>query len=286
MPPRTAPRSRRPSVPPRLALVVVAGLLAGTAGCGGVVDGRAPAGGAPSHASSAPAGKGSGEPLAGRVILLDPGHNPHNAGRAAQINRLVDVGNGRKPCDTAGTGTDGGYAEAEFTLDVVRRARRLLRAEGARVVLTQDGDRPYGPCVDARAAAGNRVHADAAVSVHADGAPAGHRGFHVIAPGRVRAGRADTAAITAPSRALGETLATRFEAATGEPRADYVAGGSGLDVRTDLGGLNLSTVPKVFVECGNMRDPQDARRLTSAGWRQRAARGIAAGLTKFLHGGS
>ena len=28
-----------------------------------------------------------------------------------------------------------------------------------------------------------------------------------------------------------------------------------LTVRSDLGGLNLSRVPKVFIECGNMRNP-------------------------------
>ncbi|MBK3589791.1 N-acetylmuramoyl-L-alanine amidase, partial [Streptomyces sp. MBT57] len=46
----------------------------------------------------------------------------------------------------------------------------------------------------------------------------------------------------------------------------------------------LSTVPKVFVECGNMRDPKDAALLTSASWRQKAAQGMADGIADHLKG--
>ena len=53
-------------------------------------------------------------------------------------------------------------------------------------------------------------------------------------------------------------------------------------MRSDLGGLNLSDVPKVFVETGNMRSRADARLLESPGFRERIARSIAAGLSRFL----
>lgn len=227
---------------------------------------------------------GGGAALDGRVVVLDPGHNPTNREHPGAIARQVSAGGQRKECDTTGTATNSGYAEAAFTLDVSRRVRKLLEHHGARVVLTHDGDRPYGPCVDERANIGNTAHADAAVSVHADGAGTGQRGFHVILPASVRAGAADTSAITGPSRRLGTRLASRFAAATGTAPADYVAEGTGLAVRDDLGGLNLSKVPKVFIECGNMRDPGDAAELTDARWRQRAATGIAHGVTDFLKG--
>jgi N-acetylmuramoyl-L-alanine amidase len=222
------------------------------------------------------------KPLAGKVIVLDPGHNPTNRLHASQINRLVNIGTGSKPCDTTGTSTNAGYSEASYTLDVARRARKLLQAQGATVKFTQDGDRPYGPCVDERAAIGNRAHADAAVSIHADGAAAGDRGFHVILPSSVHAGAADTRAIAAPSKRLGLSLKSRFAADTSTSPSNYTGGGTGFTVRGDLGGLNLSKVPKVFIECGNMRDARDAARLSDAGWRQRAAHGIADGIAGFL----
>ncbi|GAA2226789.1 MULTISPECIES: N-acetylmuramoyl-L-alanine amidase [Kitasatospora] len=248
---------------------------------GGTAPAASPSSAANSGASpSAAASAGTGQ-LSGRTVVLDPGHNPQNVNHPTEINRQVDIGNAHKECDTTGTETNDGYSEAEYTLDVSHRARAILESRGAKVVLTQDGDRPYGPCVDERAAIGNTAHADAAVSIHGDGAPASVSGFHVILPAKVTAGIADTSAIVDPSHRLGVTLRDTFKATTGEPYADYI-GEQGLDTRSDLGGLNLSKVPKVFIECGNMRNAGDAQRMTDPKWRQLAAQAIADALTSYL----
>ncbi|GAA2312102.1 N-acetylmuramoyl-L-alanine amidase [Streptomyces kunmingensis] len=236
-----------------------------------------------SKAPSKPAAGGSG-PLKGKVVVIDPGHNPGNFQHTADINRQVNVGNATKECDTTGTSSNAGYTEAQFTLDVSRRLRTLLEQQGATVKLTQNGDRAWGPCVTERAAIGNQARADAAISVHADGSAAGNRGFHVILPASVHAGAADTRPIVASSRDLGERIAGKFIQVTGQPPSNYIGGGTGLDTRSDLGGLNLSTVPKVFIECGNMRDTQDVNRLTSGTWRQKAAQGLSEGIVSFLRG--
>ncbi|WP_179023186.1 N-acetylmuramoyl-L-alanine amidase [Streptomyces sp. IMTB 2501] len=233
-------------------------------------------------ASGAAAGSGS---LKGKVVLIDPGHNPGNFQHTAEINRKVDIGTNEKECDTTGTSTNDGYTEARFTLDVAQRLSTLLQEQGATVKLTHDGDRPaWGPCVDERARIGNDAHADAAISIHADGSAAGHRGFHVILPGSVHAGAADTRKVVGPSHDLGTRVAGTFLRDTGEPPSNYVGEGTGLVTRTDLGGLNLSTVPKVFIECGNMRDSKDAALLTNGAWRQKAAQGISDGIVSFLSG--
>ncbi|MGW3861902.1 N-acetylmuramoyl-L-alanine amidase [Streptomyces sp. NPDC005047] len=235
-----------------------------------------------SPSKSAPAGASG--PLKGKVVVIDPGHNPGNFQHTSEINRKVNVGTHWKECDTTGTATNAGYPEAKFTLDVAHRLRTLLEEQGATVKLTQDGDRSYGPCVDERARIGNEAHADAAISIHADGSGAGNRGFHVILPGAVHDGDADTRAIVAPSAELGERVAGNFVRATGGAPSNYVGDGTGLVTRTDLGGLNLSTVPKVFIECGNMRDDKDVALLTSGTWRQKAAQGMSEGIVSFLRG--
>ncbi|MFD7228885.1 N-acetylmuramoyl-L-alanine amidase [Streptomyces sp. NPDC059881] len=245
--------------------------------------GTPPSGDAKPADPGAEAGAGTG-PLAGKVVVIDPGHNPGNFRHTREINALVDIGTHRKECDTTGTSTNDGHTEAEFTLDVSHRLRTLLEKQGARVQFTQDNDRPFGPCVDERARIGNKASADAVVSVHADGSGVGNRGFHVILPALVKDGSADTTKIVGPSRELGERIAGTFVRATGSKPSNYVGGGTGLDVRGDLGGLNLSTVPKVFIECGNMRDAKDAALLTSSQWRQKAAQGIADGISTYLLG--
>jgi N-acetylmuramoyl-L-alanine amidase len=218
-------------------------------------------------------------PLAGRTVVIDPGHNGGNAAASAVINQLVSAGGFQKPCDTAGTETDAGYPEYAFTLDVADRAAILLRREGARVVLTRTTSTGVGPCVNVRAAIGNEAHADAAISIHADGGPASGFGFHVIEPSLAPDG--GNTAIIASSARLALAVRTAFTQATGEPFANYIAQ-QGLIARNDLGGLNLSRVPKVFIECANMRNAADALRLTDPAWREKAAEGIAAGIARYL----
>ncbi|WP_328948387.1 N-acetylmuramoyl-L-alanine amidase [Streptomyces sp. NBC_00184] len=307
------PTPRRPKPAAAAALTVLC-LGIGVSGCGGDSGAQAQPGkgGGPAPSSAAASAPASPEtpspvrtspapskkpaspapstpvtasgPLSGKTVVIDPGHNPDNHLHTSEINRQVDIGTTHKECDTTGTSTNSGYAEARFTLDVSHRLRTLLQAQGAKVVLTYDDDRAFGPCVDERARIGNKAGADAVVSVHADGSAVGNRGFHVILPASVRGGGADTSKIVGPSRDLGTRIAGLFVRATGSAPSNYIGGNTGLDTRKDLGGLNLSTVPKVFIECGNMRDPKDAALLTSAGWRQKAAQGIADGISSYLNG--
>ncbi len=233
----------------------------------------------PVAAAAGPTPSSRPDSLRGRTVLLDPGHNGGNAKASAMIGRKVLAGGIEKECDTVGSQTNAGYPEHAFTFDVVNRAAVLLRGRGATVVLTRADDNGVGPCIDERARIGNDAHADAAVSVHADGGPANGTGFHVIAPSLSPDG--GNAAILAPSAQLADAVGASFEQNTGEARADYIAH-AGLSFRTDLGGLNLSRIPKVFIECANMRNPIDATRVSDAAWRQRAAQGIVDGITAFL----
>ncbi|MFB7980812.1 N-acetylmuramoyl-L-alanine amidase [Streptomyces vinaceus] len=237
-----------------------------------------------SAAPAAPAAPQAKGPLAGKTVVIDPGHNTGNFKHTSEIDKKVDIGTNRKECDTTGTTTNAGYMEAEFTLDVSRRLRTVLEAKGLKVVLTHEADRAWGPCIDERARIGNEAAADAVVSVHADGVSSGNRGYHIILPAKVKGGAADTAKIVGPSRDLGERIGSNFARTTGSAPANYLGSGTGLVVRDDLGGLNLSTRPKVFIECGNMRDAKDAALLTSPEWRQKAAQGIADGIVGFLGG--
>ncbi|MEU5592427.1 N-acetylmuramoyl-L-alanine amidase [Streptomyces sp. NPDC020298] len=258
------------------------GSLTGSPTDDGKVSPTAPAKKSGTPSASAPAATG---PLKGKVVVIDPGHNPGNFRHTAEINRQVDIGTNSKECDTTGTSTNSGYTEARFTLDVAHRLRTILEQQGATVKFTHDGDSPpWGPCVDERARIGNNAHADAAISIHADGSAEGNRGFHVILPASVHSGAADTRPIAGPSKSLGERIAGSFLRVTGEPPSNYIGDGTGLVTRKDLGGLNLSTVPKVFIECGNMRDSKDAALLTSGAWRQKAAQGISEGIVSFLRG--
>ena len=223
-------------------------------------------------------------PLAGLTVAFDPGHDGGNGGAPQVIDQPIFNGLTTEPCDTAGSSTDNGYTEHAFNFDVATRAAALLEEDGADVVLTRPDDTGVGPCVDVRAAIGNNAHAAAAVSIHADGGPPGGRGFTVTTPAPVVSSISNNTAIVAPSDVLGTDLRDAFGTDTGEPTSTY-DGVDGLIARSDLGGLNLSTVPKVLIECANMRNATDAALVQTAGWRQRAAQGIVDGITAFLVAG-
>ena len=219
--------------------------------------------------------------LVGEVVTIDPGHDGGNGADPAFIDQPIDGGGFTEPCDTAGTSTASGYTEHAFNFDVATRLAALLQAGGATVVLTRSTDTGVGPCVDVRAAIGNDAASDAAISIHGDGGPVTGRGFAVDTPLPVVSSISDNRAIVGPSALLGQDVRQSFLADTGEPVSDY-AGSDGIDPRSDLGGLNLSTVPKVLIECANMQNPSDAALMETPGWRQQAAQGLADGITAFL----
>ena len=216
-------------------------------------------------------------PLAGIVIAVDAGHDGGNASHAAQISRLVWIGNRWKRCDTVGTSTRAGFPEHRFTLAVAVRVKARLEALGATVYVDRTTDTGVGPCIDARGRFGARVHARLTISIHGDGAPSSDHGFFVMKPGLVRGYTDDILARSA-------VLATAVRAgliAYGVHVANYYAT-NGIKTRTDLGTLNMSDVPVVMVELGNMKNRGDASTMTSYAGRDRYAAGLVSGIRRYL----
>ncbi|WP_433246892.1 N-acetylmuramoyl-L-alanine amidase [Streptosporangium sp. CA-135522] len=224
------------------------------------------------------AAKPLAKPLSGKVVVVDPGHNGLNYKHPSKINKQVNVLTQWKACDTTGTATNSGYSEAAFTWDVSQRLVKILRDRGATVKLTRHDNSGVGPCITERAAIGNKAKADAAISVHADGASASGHGFHVIMPKKIN-GPVDP--VVDASRKLGLAVRASIKSVAGMPYSTYV-GSKALSFRDDLGGLNLSTVPKIFVECGNMRNAGDAAKFQDPAFRQKMALSLADGMQNYL----
>ena len=93
--------------------------------------------------------------MQGRIIAIDPGHGGSDSGAIGPT----------------------GIMEKSVTLRVSRELKRLLEAEGARVVLTRTGDTEVSSKgasatsveeLEARCEVANRAHADIFLSIHAD----------------------------------------------------------------------------------------------------------------------
>lgn len=259
--------------------VAVAALLAAVAaaatGCGtasAYADPPVAAGTrAPAAAAAAPL------PLAGKVVGIDPGHNGRNYTDPSYLDHQVWNGREQEDCDTAGTATNGGYTEALFNFQVAGYLRADLIQDGARVVITRTTNDGIGPCVNQRAAIINASHANVAVDIHADGAPSWGRGFTVLEP--VADGPND--GVIASSARLAADVRAAMLVGTAMPVSNY-DGKDGTKLRDDLAGLNLTTVPKILIEVGNMKNPADAAMLTSAAFQQQVAAVLLRAIVMFL----
>ena len=216
-------------------------------------------------------------PLKGKIVGIDPGHNGLNYTDPSYIDRQVWNGREWENCDTTGTETDGGYTEALFNFRVAEYLRADLIRDGAKVVLTRTTNKGVGPCVTTRSYIINRGHANVAVDIHADGAPAWGRGFAILEP--VADGPNNK--VIASSARLGADIRAAMLADTRMPTSNY-DGKNGINHRDDLAGLNLTKVPKILIEVGNMKNATDAKMLTSAKFQQLVARTLLAAIIKFL----
>jgi N-acetylmuramoyl-L-alanine amidase len=219
------------------------------------------------------------KPLAGKIVGIDPGHNGRNWTDPAFIDHLVWNGREWEACDTTGTETDGGYTEARFNWNVASYLRADLIRLGARVVLTRTSNNGVGPCVNRRARILDRAHANVSIDIHADGGPPAGRGFTILEP--VADGPNDKV-INSSFRFARDVHAAMLRY-TKMPVSDYY-GHNGYITRNDLAGLNLTTMPKVLIECGNMRNAADAALLVRPAVQRSIAAALAAAIVKFLTG--
>jgi N-acetylmuramoyl-L-alanine amidase len=219
-------------------------------------------------------------PLAGIRIALDPGHQLGNHNFPQQINALVPAGGFKKACSTTGTASNSGYPEATVNFEIASLVKKRLEALGAIVLMTRTSNSQtlWGPCVDKRGEFGKSVHAVLEVSLHADGAPGGDHGFHVIAP---KSRKPWTSDIAVASLRLAKALRGGLDGAH-VARSNYIGGGTALSIRSDLGTLNMSDVPVAMIEIGNMRNGADARRMVVASGRSVYANAVVAGIRKYL----
>ena len=231
----------------------------------------------PSPARTAAPRSRSGKPLAGKVVGIDPGHNGGNAADPAYINTIIWNGRESETCDTTGTQTASGYTEARFNFNVARYLRADLEAAGARVVMTRTNNHGVGPCVNRRARIIDNAHADVAIDIHADGGPAWGRGFTVLEP--VADGPNDH--VISASERFGRDVRAALLQRTSMPESTYY-GSNGIQFRDDLAGLNLTTVPKVLIECGNMPNATDASLLTSPRFQRKLAAAFEDAIVRFL----
>jgi N-acetylmuramoyl-L-alanine amidase len=159
-------------------------------------------------------------------------------------------------------------------LQIARKVHALLAERGYRVAMTRTGPTfTYGNGGNiARAKFCNRRAARLMLRIHADGStsPAAH-GISTLYPAWRRGWTDD---VFRPSLRAARIVQAALVRSTR-------AANRGLARRGDLTGFNWANVPVILVEAGFMTNPTERRRLESAAYQWRVARGLANGAGAF-----
>ena len=217
-------------------------------------------------------------PLAGRTIVVDPGHNGRYS--TSFNTKKVPAGNGKKKaCNSSGT-AGRGLSEHAYNWAQAKLLRTELERLGATVLLTRKNDSGLGPCVNLRAKLANDAKADLMISIHADGSHSRKaRGFHII----ISKAMAGGSKLEKRSRQLALHARTALGRLTKMPRSTYIGRGTALSPRSDIATLNLlKRTPGIMLEMGNMRHSKDLKLMKSATFRKQAAKALAEAAVKTL----
>jgi N-acetylmuramoyl-L-alanine amidase len=186
--------------------------------------------------------RAGGDALAGRVVVVDPGHGDGDPGSH-----------------------DGSLREADLMLDLARRLEGRLGALGVTAYLTRGPD--GAPSDEDRAAFANSAGADLLVSLHCDAAPSVRcNGAATFYFGGARGGSA-----------TGERLAGLVQR---EIAARTAMLDCGTHPKTwDL--LRLTRMPAIRLEVGYLSNPEDRARLTDPRFRDTVAEAIVVSIKRL-----
>jgi len=188
--------------------------------------------------------------LAGKIIVIDPGHGGKDTGGEA----------GLRP----------DFYEKNITLAIGLRLRDVLTRSGATVIMTRTDD--SFPALESRPQLANQHHADYFISIHADDSAIGRNtlaGTTIYFHAQNSLCRLMAADI---GRRVSETSGISYNGV----KSDTIR------FRTGFAVLRESDMPAVLVETGYMNNDNDLAKLRDDGAQQRIAVGITAGLRDFI----
>src|SRR5213593_803435 len=178
-----------------------------------------------------------------------------SAGQSASSSTAVVIDAGHGGFDRGGIPGQK-IPEKEMTLDVARRLKSVLTANGYRVVMTRESD-VFVP-LPSRVAIANSYRNAIFVCIHFNSA------------NRMGAGGIETYFYGRDSLPLASAI--HYYVAGGAPSSNRGVRRRGFYV------LRKTTVPAVLVECGFLTNPTEGEYVQTASYRQKLAEEIAAGV--------
>lgn len=193
------------------------------------------------------------KPVSTKKVVLDPGHGTQSANQSP----------------------DGTYIEPEFTLDVAKRMKEILKSHGVAVTMTRNGAScPTGAANTAdlqyRCDVANAIRdLDLFVSIHTNAA--GGSGWS-----SAKGWEAHVYSTAGKGAAAAEDMLERVKAAGADVRSSPIVASPFLYV------LKHTVAPAVLLECGFHTNQEETALLKDDGYRQKLAQAQAYGILDYL----
>ena len=193
------------------------------------------------------------KPVSTKKVVLDPGHGTQSANQSP----------------------DGTYIEPEFTLDVAKRMKEILKSHGVAVTMTRNGAScPTGAANTAdlqyRCDVANAIRdLDLFVSIHTNAA--GGSGWS-----SAKGWKAHVYSAAGKGAAAAADMLERVKAAGAAVRSSPIVAYPSLYV------LKHTVAPAVLLECGFHTNQEETALLKDDGYRQKLAQAQAYGILDYL----
>lgn len=195
----------------------------------------------------------SGGTLAGKLIVIDPGHGGREKGAVS-----------------------GGCCEKDINLRIAKTLVAALQEQGARTIITRSTDEVVGLAARSQVAIDN--NADFFISIHCNsnsgnGSASGiETYYHMREPSPM-----------ALAYAVHAGVCQRTGMCDRHARSDRSLYASGLKV---LKCLENTNIPGILLECGYVNNTSDRSKLLNSDYRRKLSQGIIAGLKAYIEGKS
>ena len=208
---------------------------------------------------------------AGRVVVIDPGHQRNGDNTPEPIGPGASATKARVAGGTRGTTT--GVSEYELTLAVGLQLKTELLNRGYTVYMTRESHDVNISNMERAQYAGN-VGADIAVRLHGNGVDnSSVSGALALAPST---SNPYISSLAGESQRLSRCVLNAYCNATGLKNR----GVSGNDT---MSGINWSKVPVTIVEMGFLSNPKEDKKMNrSVRYQNKMAKGMANGIDRFL----
>lgn len=203
--------------------------------------------------------------------LVITAYNQHEAGEQGLAGKTIVIDPGHGGSDPGAIGKVQGVTDANVGLTVGQKLRDMLEAQGAKVIMTRDTDIRVG--LNDRPAVANQAEADLFVSIHANSstksAPNGIE-IYYYAPST----NANLYAQNYVRKELATQVSNSMQSATGTKSVVKTA---------NYAVLRENDRPSILVETGYLSNAAEEALLASDSYRQKLASGIFEGIKNYLN---